>query len=209
MLLLGLGKAVTSTTRFTKRVSDLAGGFDGPLALVLGGKTDALPQLGEGTVVLVPVNGTEVSRRAAELALTLARPHRATVRALFVSRGGADGVGPSLSHRLEEAVLKEVVDLADRYDVPAETSISTRDAAGPAITKEAKRGAAMVVMGVTQRPGSELLFGETAMTVLGSCACPILFLTDERVRLQDAEKEQRRSGAPVAPDDTRPQAHSG
>src|SRR5262249_20548552 len=89
MLLLGLGKAVTSTTRFTKRISALASGFDGPLALVLGEKADQMPQLEEGTVILVPVNGTEVSRRAAELALTLARPHRATVRALFVSRGGA------------------------------------------------------------------------------------------------------------------------
>jgi Kef-type K+ transport system membrane component KefB/nucleotide-binding universal stress UspA family protein len=211
MLLLGLGKAVTSTARFTKRVSDLSSGFDGPLALVLevGKKADRMPQLGEGTVILVPVNGTEVSRRAAELALTLARPHRATVRALFVSRGPADGVGRSLSHRLEEAVLKEVVDLADRYDVPAQTSIATRGAAGPAISKESNKGAAMVVMGVTQRPGSELLFGETATTVLSNCNCPILFLTDERVRLKESEKEQRRSGAPVAPDETRSQARNG
>jgi K+:H+ antiporter len=209
MLLLGLGNAVTPATRFTKRVSDLASGFDGPLALVLGEKAGEMPPLEEGTVILVPVNGTEVSRRAAELALTLARPHRATVRALFVSRGGADGVGPSLSHRLEEAVLKEIVDLADRYDVPAETSISTRGAAGPAIAREARKGATMVVMGVTQRPGSELLFGETATAVLGNCHCPIVFLTDERVRLQEAEKEQRRSGAPVAPDDARSQTQNG
>jgi Kef-type K+ transport system membrane component KefB/nucleotide-binding universal stress UspA family protein len=212
MLLLGIGKAVTSTARFTRRVSDLSSGFDGPLALVLkvGERTDQMPQLREGTVILVPVNGTEVSRRAAELALALARPHGATVRALFVSRGGTTGrVGLSLSHRLEEAVLKDVVDLAERYGVPAQTSISTRTAAGGAIVREANAGAAMVVMGVTKRPGKELLFGETATTVLGNCNCPIVLVTDERVRLQETEKELRRSGAPVAPPDMQSPAQTG
>src|SRR5690606_25973354 len=114
------------------------------------------------------VNGSEASRRAAELALALARPNRARVKALYVAH--EDKIGQShtsLSHRREEAVLKDIADLGERYGVSIMTAMRMQAAAGDAIRKEAARGVALVVMGVSQRPGDELFFGDTAAMVLG------------------------------------------
>jgi hypothetical protein len=69
-------------------------------------------------------------------------------------------------------------------------------AAGDAIRKEAARGIAMIVMGVTQRPGDELFFGETAAVALAKCRGPIVLLSTGRVQRDDAEQEARRSSNP-------------
>ena len=86
------------------------------------------------------------------------------------------------SHRREEAVLKGIVSLAERYGVPVETAIRTRGAPDQAIYKEAAGGISMVVMGVTRRSGEELYFGETATAVIGKCSGPIVLVANERVR---------------------------
>ncbi|HET7413012.1 MAG TPA: cation:proton antiporter [Pararhizobium sp.] len=182
MLLVGLDNALTTKGTFTASVDDIAGGFDGPLCLVVKGARggDVMPTLGPGAKVLVPVNGTDVSRRAADLALALARPHHARVKVLYVSRGKANRRRPSMSHQREEAVLKDIVDLAGRYGVRVQTAMRTRGEADEAIWREAARGAEMIVMGVTQRPGEELFFGDTATAVLAKCKGPIVLVASER-----------------------------
>jgi Kef-type K+ transport system membrane component KefB/nucleotide-binding universal stress UspA family protein len=199
MLLVGLNNSLTSKGDFTARMNDIAGGFDGPLCLVVKGAdgTAKMPTLEAGDTILVPVNGTEASRRAAELALALARPNRARVKALYVSREGkTDRVQTSMSHRREEAVLKDIADLGERYGVSVLTAMRMQGAAGEAIRKEAARGVALIVMGVTQRPGDELFFGDTAATVLNKCRGPIVLLSTGRVQRDDAQQEARRSASP-------------
>ncbi|HEY4192924.1 MAG TPA: cation:proton antiporter [Mesorhizobium sp.] len=203
MLLVGLNDSLTAKGDFTARMNDLAGGFDGPLCLVVKGPgtTGRMPTLKAGETILVPVNGTEASRRAAELALAIARPNRARVKALYVAREDVAGQRKtSLSHRREEAVLKDIADLGERYGVPMLTAMRMQGAAGDAIRREAARGIALVVMGVTQRPGDDLFFGDTAATVLGKSRVPIVLLTTGRVQRDDAEQEARRSAstAPAA-----------
>ncbi|WP_421913675.1 cation:proton antiporter [Mesorhizobium sp.] len=185
MLLIGLEDVLTEKRLFTKALNDITEGFDGPLCLVLNGASVAvkMPTLSAGTSILVPVNGTEVSRRAADFALALARSHQARVKVLYVSQGAAaGGRSISVSHRREEAVLKDIADLADRYGVAVDTAIRTRATPDKAILREASKNAAMIVMGVTQRPGDELFFGDTATAVLSSCNCPIVLLASERIR---------------------------
>ncbi|MGX5828078.1 universal stress protein [Mesorhizobium sp. 43Arga] len=94
------------------------------------------------------------------------------------------------SHRREEAVLKDVADLADRYGVAVDTAIRTRATADRAIAREVAKGAAMVVMGVTQRPGEELFFGDTATAVLATVACPVVLVASERVKRAEANAEE-------------------
>ena len=65
----------------------------------------------------------------------------------------------------EERVLKDMAELGERYDVAVVTRISARAQAAAAILKEA-RNFAMIVMGVSARPGEELFFGETATAIL-------------------------------------------
>ena len=76
-------------------------------------------------------------------------------------------------------MLKEIVELADRYDVPVRTAIRTHTTPGEAICKEARQ-AALVVMGATQRPGPDLFFGPTAMSVVAKCPQPIVLVASER-----------------------------
>jgi len=97
----------------------------------------------------VPVNGTETARRAADMAFAIARPQNARIQALYVAprtRGARGKV--SLSHRREEAALKDVAALAERYGVPIKTAMRAHGAAADAIIREAAKGAALLVMGV-------------------------------------------------------------
>ncbi|WP_245520822.1 MULTISPECIES: cation:proton antiporter [unclassified Mesorhizobium] len=192
LLLVGLDNALTGKGTFSGTLNDITSGFDGPLCLVLNGAKSSgrMPMLRAGATILVPVNGTEVARRAADFALALARPHRARVKVLYVSQARNGSRPGSVSHRREEAVLKDVADLADRYGVAVETAIRTRATPDQAIAREAAKGAAMVVMGVTQRPGEELFFGDTATAVLAAVACPVVLLASDRVRRADAGAEE-------------------
>jgi len=196
LLLVGIGRSLTPKGAFSRKMTDITRGFDGPLCVVIkGGDREKAPVLAPGATILVPVNGTETARRAADVALAIARPQRARVRALYVSpRARGTDRRASLSHRREEAALKDIADLADRYGVPIETAMRAQGAPADAIIREAAKGAALVVMGVSQRSGDELFFGETAGAVLAKCAAPLVLVAGERIRRDEAAREAERSG---------------
>ncbi|THF55984.1 cation:proton antiporter domain-containing protein [Ollibium composti] len=203
LMLVGIDRALTPKGAYSKKLDELTSGFDGPLCLVFKGKSKGarVPVLDQGSTILVPVNGTEVSRRAADVALTMARATGANVRALYVQlTGQGSGSGTSLSHRHEEATLKDVSDMAERYGVAVKTDLRTRRAAAETICKEAARGTAVVVMGVTQRSGKDLLLGETAAGVVARCEAPVVLVAAERARRGDTEAEAQRTGKADARD---------
>jgi hypothetical protein len=70
----------------------------------------------------------------------------------------------------------------------------THGAPADAIIREAAKGAALVVMGVSKRSGDDLFFGETASAVLAGCASPVVLVAGERQRRSEAEREAERSG---------------
>jgi Kef-type K+ transport system membrane component KefB/nucleotide-binding universal stress UspA family protein len=172
LLFIGLEEARDRNGNITPRITELASGFDGPLVLFTSEKDKTFFRLSPRTHILVPVNGTPASRRAAEVSFALARPTGAKVGALFVSQ--ADGRSRTRSR--EESVLKDMVELAERYDVQLDTFISKRSGAAEAILKEARRGYEMIVMGAASRAGDELFFGNTASTVFREWKNPILLL---------------------------------
>src|ERR1700691_4032010 len=91
----------------------------------------------------------------------------------------ADGAGGSAAamRRSEEAVLKDIAELADRYDARLRTALRIDVAAEDAILKEADRGGYdLIVIGVTRRPGETLFFDNTAAAVLDRCDTAILFV---------------------------------
>jgi nucleotide-binding universal stress UspA family protein len=199
LLFVGLGRSQTPKGAFTRKINEITRGFDGPLCLIVKGSGKAAektPVLEPGATILVPVNGTETARRAADLAFAIARPQQARVKALYVAprTGGGAGSRVSLSHRREEAALKDIADLAERYGVPIKTAMKVHGAAADAITRQAAKGVALVVMGVAQRSGDELFFGETASAVLAGCTAPVVLVAGERVRKDEAAREAERSG---------------
>jgi Kef-type K+ transport system membrane component KefB/nucleotide-binding universal stress UspA family protein len=161
LMLIGLGGSVEEDGGFTPRITQLASGFEGPL-LVLADSGMAQLALTARSRILLPVNGSPQSRRAAEIAFAIARGTGAGVLALFVSQTD----GRSRTRVREESVLKDMMELGERYDVTVTTRISPRAAAVDAILRQARNNTAMIVMGVSARPGDELFFGNTATRIL-------------------------------------------
>ena len=171
-MVVGIAKTRNPNGGFSKDISLITNGFEGPLAVV-----DAHePRRGRPPrrygKILIPVNGTEVSRRAAEIGLTLARANDAQVTALFVTRAGGSGgkannaARKRATRRAEQAILKDIGALGDRFDVDVRSTTLMNLAPGEAIVREAKRGYDLVVLGVSRRPGETLFFGDTAAAVL-------------------------------------------
>jgi Kef-type K+ transport system membrane component KefB/nucleotide-binding universal stress UspA family protein len=171
LLIVGIDATRAPSGGFSAEITRVVGGFDGPLAVAItgGGLAGGSEPIGR---ILVPVNGTDVSRRAAEVAFALARSGGSRVSALYVASGRVRAM-----RRSEEAVLKDIVELADRYDARVRTALRVDIAAADAILKEATRGSYdLIVLGVARRAGETLFFGNTAAAVLERCDTAILFV---------------------------------
>ena len=169
LMFIGLENSVEEDGGFVPAVTELAAGFEGPLAVFANEADGALTGRSR---LLVPVSGSPQSRRGAETAFAIARATGARVHVLFVSQTD----GSSRTRLREERVLKDMAELGERYDVDVTTRISPRSAAAEAILKEGRRNFAMIVMGVSARAGDELFFGNTATQVLKGWKRPILLL---------------------------------
>ena len=167
LMFVGLENPRTRTGAFHKEIDRIAAAFPGPLAIVAAqGIHLKRPEQGPLNI-LVPVNGTEVSRRAAELAIAVAHALEARITALYVSGAKRDARGRrgggSRERAQEQAILKEIVLLAEQYDQAVATRVRADQSPDEAVLTEAKRdGHNLIVMGVSRRPGDSLFFGETA-----------------------------------------------
>ena len=178
LMLIGLAKASDQNKEFHESVAALAMGFEGPLAIVAT-RAELAERPNGKLAILVPVNGTEASRRGAEVAITMARATRAPLTALYVAvRSGKRPRGRTLRNlRHEEAILKDIVAIADGYNMSIRTAVLADDAAAAAIRSECKRHKNnLVVMGVGRRPGEKLFFGDTAAALLKDADCSLLFV---------------------------------
>ena len=180
-LIVGIGKTRSPKGGFTKEVSAITNGFEGPVVVVNAHVSNGKDIRERGGRFLLPVNGTEVSRRAAEVALTLARASDAHVTVLYVTRAAPSDsrrkTGPrKVSRRNEQAVLKDIAALAARYDVAVRSTTRSKVAPDEAILREAKRGYDLIVLGVSRRPGEALYFGNTATSILDHSSTSNLFV---------------------------------
>jgi Kef-type K+ transport system membrane component KefB/nucleotide-binding universal stress UspA family protein len=182
LLVLGIANTHDKNGGFSKDVSLIAKGFEGALAVVDSQDLQLDRLTKRRGKILVPVNGTEASRRAAEIAFTLARANDTPVTVLYVRRASPPA-GTQTGRRTaratrqnDEAVLKDIGALADRYEVNARRSIRGDVAPDEAIIQEAKRGYDLIVLGANRRPGDSLFFGNTATAVLDRSQTPKLFI---------------------------------
>jgi Kef-type K+ transport system membrane component KefB/nucleotide-binding universal stress UspA family protein len=178
MLVVGLAKTLTAKGAFQRHVARTAGGFDGPLAVVIA-RGDHLERPTESRMrILLPVTGTPVSRRATEIAVALARANDAPLAALYVASSESGRRRATATRRHEEEILKDTVALADRYRTPISTALRVDVAPDEAILREAARGNYdLIVMGVNRRQGDTLFFGNVAASVLAKAAASVLFVT--------------------------------
>ncbi|HTQ82412.1 MAG TPA: cation:proton antiporter, partial [Pseudolabrys sp.] len=178
LMIVGLEKTAIRGKDFHEGVAALAAGFEGPLAITHA--RGPLRETPDGEMnILVPVNGTEVARRGAEVAITMARATKAPLTVLYVAvRAGKRGSRRTArNRRQEEAILKDIVAIADGYNMSIRTAAVAEYAADKAILAEVKRRKNnLVVMGVGRRPGEKLFFGETTAALLQEAECSLLLL---------------------------------
>jgi Kef-type K+ transport system membrane component KefB len=185
LLLVGVGDCCEPDGGFAPQVSNITSEFTGHIAVLAHGDKVG-PALRRGTRILVAVNGTEISRHAAELAFALARATGAHVTAVYAAAKDRK----RRTRQREQEVLKDASRLAERYAVSLHSHIVGHGDAARAIMGEAARGYGLVVMGVSARPGRDLYFGNTATQVLLGVTTPILFLADKPVERTKPEDNQ-------------------
>jgi Kef-type K+ transport system membrane component KefB/nucleotide-binding universal stress UspA family protein len=176
VFIIGIGQVSKQSHEFDPGVTNLAKGFDGPL--IVSAMRGDLQEYPDGKLsILIPVNGTEPSRRGAEVAITLARAAKAQVTVLYVAVRPANRRAMRGSRRHEEAILKDIVAIADGYNISIRTAVVAERAANEAIVAELKRrNHNLVVLGVGRRPGERLFFGDTAAALLEKSERSLLFV---------------------------------
>jgi nucleotide-binding universal stress UspA family protein len=174
VLFIGIGNMRSRDGGFSRTVDAIAGAFEGSLAVVdAKGKHIEEPEQSPLNI-LVPVNGTDVSRRAAEVAIEIARGARAPVTALYVAGRGRSGMR---ARRHEQAILDDISELAGKYKQEIKTAIRADIAPDRAVVVEArKNGHNLIVMGVGRRPGDRLYFGETATGILEDAPISVMLV---------------------------------
>ena len=121
LMLIGLEKTTERGNDFHESVTSLAQGFEGPLGITL--VRGELADNPRGKLnILVPVNGTEPSRRAAEVAITMARANKASLTVLYVAvRSNGKTRRDSRTRNQENAILKDITAIADGYNMTVQT----------------------------------------------------------------------------------------
>ncbi len=185
LLVVGMDKVTGSGDGFDRKIEDVAAGFAGPLAIVAAKGNHLKAPEHHGFKILVPVSGSGVSRRGAEVAVALARSGAASLHVVYVSttRDKASRRGASVSHVQEEAILKDMTLLAARYQVDATTVLRAHAAPEQAILQQIRSsGADLVVMGVDRIKGDTLNLGSVAAAILKTSRVSVLLISDGEIR---------------------------
>ncbi len=133
--------------------------------------------------ILVPTNGTEASKNAAELAFSLATDANDEVVILHAVADESDGYvldasGDLLERRLETGrhIVNELRELGETADVRVDTEIRQGPNADTVILETAEeRNIDLIVLGTSVRSGTSRLFlGPRVERILRNAACPVL-----------------------------------
>ncbi|MBV9127206.1 MAG: universal stress protein [Verrucomicrobia bacterium] len=163
-------------------------GFAGSTAVAVA-RGELLPPdpLAAGALnILVPTTGTDYSRRAAEVAVAIAKAAGGQVTALHVARppDENDLLRHSPERRLRTgralvALVGEVEALGQREGVPVTARVIIRRGQDDAIMDQVARGRHnLVVLGVKARPsGERLFFGHAATALIEQIPCALLLVT--------------------------------
>ncbi|MGX1320345.1 Kef-type K+ transport system membrane component KefB/nucleotide-binding universal stress UspA family protein [Bradyrhizobium sp. USDA 377] len=191
LLVVGIDKVVATKDRFDRKIEDIAAEFEGPLAIVLAKGSHLKQPVPDGLNILVPVSGSAVSKRGAEVAVALAQAGSGSLRVIYVAttrdKGAQRGVSRGLSQ--ETGILKDASDLAARYDVDITTTLRVNRSPEAAILREIDTtDVDLVVIGVDRIQADHLSFGGVADAVLRQSKVSVLLVSSGEARQASAKK---------------------
>jgi nucleotide-binding universal stress UspA family protein len=168
---------------FDDKVARVAAEFKGPFAIAEARGVHRRAEIGRALDILVPVTGTDYSRRGAEVALALARADHGRITALYVTAPSRRPWRRELRAAWaiaadEAAIMRDIVALGDRMDVEVRTAVRTGTEAADAILRQLKGSRHnLVVMGVSARSGPTLFFGAVPAAVLAQSDRSVLLVS--------------------------------
>lgn len=190
LLVVGVDKVAATKDRFDRKIEDIAAKFDGPLAIVAAKGKHLKQPVPDALNILVPVSGSGVSKRGAEVAVALTQAGSGSLRVIYVAttrdKGAQRGASRGLSQ--EASILKDASDLAARYDVDITTTLRVNRAPEAAILREIDTtDVDLVVMGVDRIQADHLSFGGVADAVLRQSKVSVLLVSSGEARQGPAE----------------------
>ncbi|MFN2455609.1 MAG: cation:proton antiporter [Pyrinomonadaceae bacterium] len=167
-----------SGAAFNHSIEKIIRDFKGALAIVMAKGTSLNEPLESSFNILVPTTGTDYSRRAAEIAISIAKACGCGVTAMHVSPPPEElGVlrRPRESFNMGRALVKDIQAIGQREGVDVKTLVKVRRTPEAAILRQIKRGHHnLVVLGVKVRPGDKLFFGHSTTALLERTPCPLV-----------------------------------
>lgn len=190
LLVVGVDEAAATKDRFDRKIEDIAAKFDGPLAIVAAKGKHLKQPMPDALNILVPVSGSGVSKRGAEVAVALTQAGSGSLRVIYVAttrdKGAQRGASRGLSQ--EAGILKDASDLAARYDVDITTTLRVNRSPEAAILREIDTtDVDLVVMGVDRIQADHLSFGGVADAVLRQSKVSVLLVSSGEARQAPAE----------------------
>ena len=183
LLILGIANTEAPEGDFDQGIARVAAMYEGPFAVVVARGLNAERAREMALNILTPVRGNKVSRRATEVALAIAKMSNSPMTALYVL--GTVGLSATRrrlrrltrTHHHEEAVLKDIVELADREGRSIRTALRLDVSPEDAILRAARLGHNLIVLGVGRPAGETLFFGEVAAAILENSDCSMMFVS--------------------------------
>ncbi|HKT72943.1 MAG TPA: cation:proton antiporter [Steroidobacteraceae bacterium] len=191
---------IAQGSQFDPQVTGNALAFAGPIAVVDARGAHQTGPMDAPLNVLVPITGTPVSRRGAELAIALAGASGGRVTALHIGPGTARTSrrwGDRFSVALVpdasgQAAIREIVELGTSYRVEVRGLLRERRTAEAAIKEEIERGGFnLLAIGVSPRPGEQLFFGDVAAALLEQASCSVVFFSSEPVATNSSKSDTK------------------
>ncbi len=191
LLVVGIDKVAATKDRFDRRIEDIAATFEGPLAIAAAKGKHLKQPNPDGLNILIPVSGSAISKRGAEVAVALAQGGSGSLRMIYVATTRDKGAQRGTSRGLgqEAGILKDASDLAARYDVDFTTTLRVNRAPEVAILREIDTtDVDLVVMGVDRIQGDHLSFGGVADAVLRQSKVSVLLVSSGEARRAAVEQ---------------------
>jgi Kef-type K+ transport system membrane component KefB/nucleotide-binding universal stress UspA family protein len=162
-------------------VERVAKDFEGAIAVAVSRGARLSEPVPPPMSVLVPTTGADYSRRAAELAIAIAKACDGSVTAVHVSPRPDASFALRHSRELADrgrALLDDVRELGARAGVPVRTVLRFGHDPDAAIVRQVRRGDhRLVVFGAKLRTGDQLYFGQRASVLIDRLPCSFLIAT--------------------------------